>query len=155
MWTIFKVLTEFVTILLLLYVLVFWPPGTWDLSSLTGDQTRSPCIGRQSLNHWTTREVRSRAFLLAAHLSIPLISYLGSLVSLLLGLPFSLVHRARLGPHSSFSTSNPHCREATEPLCHSCHICKMDVVIVPPLSITMRMKEKIVTLYELLSPMSL
>ena len=29
----------------------------WDLSSLTRDRTHTPCIGRQSLNHWTTREV--------------------------------------------------------------------------------------------------
>ena len=34
------------------------PRGMWDLSSLTRDQTRvPPCIGRQILNHWTTREV--------------------------------------------------------------------------------------------------
>ena len=32
MWTIFKVFIEFVTILLLFYVLVFWPRGTWDRS---------------------------------------------------------------------------------------------------------------------------
>ena len=38
MWTIFKVFTEFVTTLLLFYVLVFWPWGMWDLSSLTRDQ---------------------------------------------------------------------------------------------------------------------
>ena len=35
----------------------FWPWGTWHLSSLTRDQTHNPCTGRQSLNHWTTREV--------------------------------------------------------------------------------------------------
>ena len=29
----------------------------WDLSSLTRVRTRTPCIGRRSLNHWTTREV--------------------------------------------------------------------------------------------------
>ena len=29
----------------------------WDLNSPTRDQTHTPCIGRQSLNHWTTREV--------------------------------------------------------------------------------------------------
>ena len=29
----------------------------WDLSSPTRDRTRTPCIGRWSLNHWTTREV--------------------------------------------------------------------------------------------------
>ena len=54
MW---KVFIEFVTILLLFYVLVFWPQVMWDLSSRTRDQTRTPCIGRWSLNHWTTREV--------------------------------------------------------------------------------------------------
>ena len=57
MWTIFKVLIEFVTILLLFYVLVFWLQGMWDLSSLTRDRTRTSCIGRGSLNRWTTREV--------------------------------------------------------------------------------------------------
>ena len=30
-----------------------------DLSSLTRDQTHTPCIGRQRLNHWTAREVPS------------------------------------------------------------------------------------------------
>ena len=28
----------------------------WDLSSLTRGQTHVPCIRRQILNHWTTRE---------------------------------------------------------------------------------------------------
>ena len=50
MWTIFKVFIEFVIILLLFYVLVFWPRGMWDLSSLTRDQTHAPGIGRRSLN---------------------------------------------------------------------------------------------------------
>ena len=31
--------------------------GTWDLSSLTRDQIHIPCIGRQGLNHSTTREI--------------------------------------------------------------------------------------------------
>ena len=53
MWTIFKVFIEFVTILLLSYVLVFWLRGMWNLSSPTRDRTRIPCIGRWSLNHWT------------------------------------------------------------------------------------------------------
>ena len=57
MWTIFKLFIEFVTVLLLFYVLVFWLQGMWDLSSLTRDQTHTPCIGRRSLNHWTIREV--------------------------------------------------------------------------------------------------
>ena len=57
MWTIFKVFIELVTILLPFYVLFFWPRGMWNLSSVTRDRTRSPCIGRWNLNHWTTREV--------------------------------------------------------------------------------------------------
>ena len=58
MWTTFKVFIEFVTILLpVFHVLVFWPRGMWDLSSPTGDRTRTPCTGRRRLNHWTAREV--------------------------------------------------------------------------------------------------
>ena len=30
MWTIFKVFIEFVTMLLLFYVLVFWPKDMWE-----------------------------------------------------------------------------------------------------------------------------
>ena len=56
-WTIFKVFTEFITILLLFYVLVFWLRGLWDLQSPTRDGTHAPCIGWPSLNHWATREV--------------------------------------------------------------------------------------------------
>ena len=66
MWTLFRVFIEFVTILLLFYVLVFWPRGMWDLSSPTRDRTRTPCIGRQSLNHWTAREVPIALVLLEA-----------------------------------------------------------------------------------------
>ena len=35
--------------------------GTWDLSSLSRDQTRIPCIARWILNHWATREVSQPA----------------------------------------------------------------------------------------------
>ena len=52
MWTIFKVIIEFVTILLLFYSLVFWPQGHknhslvfWDLNSPTRDQTHNPRTG--------------------------------------------------------------------------------------------------------------
>ena len=55
MWTIFKVFTEFLSILL--QVLVFWPQGKWDLSSPARDRTGNPGIGRQNLNHGSTREV--------------------------------------------------------------------------------------------------
>ena len=44
MWAIFNVFIEFVTTLLLFSVLVFWPRGMWDLSSLTRDQTISPTL---------------------------------------------------------------------------------------------------------------
>ena len=33
------------------------PCGRWDLSSWTEDGGCVPCVGRQILNHWTTREV--------------------------------------------------------------------------------------------------
>ena len=58
MWTTFlKVSIEFVTVLFLLYSLVFWPRGMWDLSYLTRDWTHTPGTGKWSFNHWTTREV--------------------------------------------------------------------------------------------------
>ena len=53
MRTIFKVFIEFVIILLLFYVLFFLA----ILGFLTRDRTYTPCIERQSLNHWTIREV--------------------------------------------------------------------------------------------------
>ena len=56
MWTIFKVCIEFVTILLLFYVFIFWPQDTWDLSSPTRYQTCTPSIRRQSLNYGNLRK---------------------------------------------------------------------------------------------------
>ena len=43
-WAIFKVFIELVTILLLFYVLGFWPRGMWDLSSRTKDGTAPPAL---------------------------------------------------------------------------------------------------------------
>jgi len=43
-WTIFKVLIEFATILLLFYVLVFWTQGMWDLSSPQGIEPKPPAL---------------------------------------------------------------------------------------------------------------
>ena len=42
-----------------MYICIYWLCHTaWgNLSSLTRDQARVPCIARQVLNHWTTREV--------------------------------------------------------------------------------------------------
>uniref|UniRef100_A0A8C6CS91 Uncharacterized protein n=1 Tax=Moschus moschiferus TaxID=68415 RepID=A0A8C6CS91_MOSMO len=36
--------------------------GRWDLCSLTTDPTYASCIGRQSLNHWTTKKVLQYVF---------------------------------------------------------------------------------------------
>ena len=36
--------------------------STWDLGSLIRDRTHIPCVGRQILNHWTTREVPATVF---------------------------------------------------------------------------------------------
>ena len=38
MWTIFKAFIEFVTLLFLFYVLVFWSGGMWDLGSQPGSE---------------------------------------------------------------------------------------------------------------------
>ena len=51
MWATFKVFIEFVMILPLFYVLVFWPGGRWDLIYLTRGGAHTPCIGRQSFIH--------------------------------------------------------------------------------------------------------
>ena len=56
----FKSSIEFITILLLFYV--FWSWGMWDPKSLTREWTCTPCIGKRSLNHWTTREVPQTSF---------------------------------------------------------------------------------------------
>ena len=52
-----KLFIEFVTILLLFFVLVFEQWGMWDRGPPIRGWTCSPCIGRHSLNHGTTREV--------------------------------------------------------------------------------------------------
>ena len=62
-----KVLIESVTTLLLFYILVSWSRCTQDLSSPPRDRTLTLCIGRQSLNHWTAREVPSLVVLKQAH----------------------------------------------------------------------------------------
>ena len=41
----------------------YLPRGMWNLSSPTRDQAYIPCITRQILNHWTTREVPPEEFL--------------------------------------------------------------------------------------------
>ena len=70
-WTIFKVIIEFVTKLLLFYVLVFQSQGMWDPSSPTRDQIHTPCIGRRSPNHWTARKSCSAFSLVAQSVKNP------------------------------------------------------------------------------------
>ena len=55
----FKVFIESVTMTASVLSYGFFGHKTWDLSSPTRDRawTWAPCIGRWSLNHWTTREV--------------------------------------------------------------------------------------------------
>ena len=45
MWTMFFIVfIEFVIVLLLFYVLVFWLKSMWDLSTLIRDQTHTPTL---------------------------------------------------------------------------------------------------------------
>ena len=61
-WTIFKIFTEFVPILLLIYVLVLVlePQVLWDPRPRI--EPAPPCVGRRGLNHWTAREVSPLIF---------------------------------------------------------------------------------------------
>ena len=56
--------------LLLFYVLIFWPPGMWGLSSLTRNRTHIPCMGRRRLNPWTIRDIPPRRVINMAFVSI-------------------------------------------------------------------------------------
>ena len=47
------------------------PRGLWDLSSSTRDWTLAPCIRRQILNPWTTREVPETLNPQGCHLPTP------------------------------------------------------------------------------------
>ena len=40
--------------------MIFQPQGMWDLSFPNRDWTCIPCIGKRSLNHWTSRKVPRR-----------------------------------------------------------------------------------------------
>ena len=46
----------YVIMFLFFFFFFFLPGGKWDLSSQTGDQSYSPCTGRQSLSDWTIRK---------------------------------------------------------------------------------------------------
>ena len=70
MWAIFKVFIEFVTVLLLFNDLIFLARRH---VGETRDQACTPCIGRQSLNHWTTREVLISVFYLGFSIILTLL----------------------------------------------------------------------------------
>ena len=57
MWTVFKSLYWICYNIASVLCLVFWPQDMCDLSYPTRDRTCTPCIGRWSLSHWTSREV--------------------------------------------------------------------------------------------------
>ena len=79
----------------------------WDLSSQTSDRTRTPCIGRQSLNHWTTRGVPLFAFEMTSsfaphhHVPITLVHVLMTYLSESTYLHFSLYSLSTV-PHTLF-----------------------------------------------------
>ena len=78
MWTVFKVFIKFAAILLLFHVLVLWPQGMWDPSSLTRDRSYTLCIKKQSLNHWTSREVLMKNDLLLGDVGASIFLRIGS-----------------------------------------------------------------------------
>ena len=71
MWTVFKVFIEFVAILLLFHILVFWPQSMWELSSLTRDQAHTPALEDKvlTLNHQRNPPLKCFDILLNSDLS--------------------------------------------------------------------------------------
>ena len=88
-------------------VLVFQLGGMWDLSSMTRDRTHTPCIGRQSLNHWTAREVLWRRSCTLS-LSSGSISSKDIFFSSWYSLSNYYWYSAFQAPHSRFHTSDLH-----------------------------------------------
>ena len=62
-WTILKVFIEFVTRLLLYYVLDFWSRSTWDLSSLTRDPTCTLALEGEVLTSVPSGSLKGKWFL--------------------------------------------------------------------------------------------
>ena len=77
MWTILKSLSNVLQYCFCLYVLVFWPPGMWDLSSLTRDQTSTLALEGKVLN--TGPAGKSRSVVNCASLDICVISHFRTL----------------------------------------------------------------------------
>ena len=85
MWTIFKLFIEFVTILLLFYVLVFYPWGMWDLVPWQGIKPALPTLAGKVLITGSPEKSFSRYFnphsLLVLSLFLLLWSESGSVMS--------------------------------------------------------------------------
>ena len=66
----------------------------WDLHSLTRGQTHVPCIGRQLLNQWTTREVTRSILVKSAWwvYDLSLLAYIHKLLSFFATLKFLFRH---------------------------------------------------------------
>ena len=62
MWAILKLFVEFVTILLLFYVLVFWPQGMWDLGSQLAVKLAPPALEGKVLTTGPPEESPDRLF---------------------------------------------------------------------------------------------
>lgn len=71
-----------------------FPCGRWDPSSLTRNQTRTPCTAKQTPNHWTTREV-------PPSISKEIISSQSGRCSVPLFLLFSVWWKPGFCPHNS------------------------------------------------------
>ena len=61
-WTIFKVFNELVTVLLLLFMFWFFGHEACGILAPNQGSNLHPCMGRQNLNHWTTKEVLHMLF---------------------------------------------------------------------------------------------
>ena len=72
MWTILKVFIKFVTVLLLFYALVFGCQECEILVPWPGIELKPSALeGKESLKHWTTREVPAHLFLNQFVLALP------------------------------------------------------------------------------------
>ena len=58
-WTLLKVFIEFVTILLLVYILAFWVQAYRILAPQPGIEPTPPALEGE-VNHWTTRDIGPR-----------------------------------------------------------------------------------------------
>ena len=61
--SVLNLLQHYFCFIVFVFVL-FWPQGMWDLSSPTRNQICTLCIGRWTLDHWTSKEVPGLTFII-------------------------------------------------------------------------------------------